>query len=90
MYQPVTGDWTHLAGVIDKDRVALFVNGKLVATGKSDGYLRGAGGQGMVIGFDVGNSAAEICDALEGVIDEVKVFGAALSEEEIAEQYGEK
>jgi HEAT repeat protein len=88
--QPITGDWTHLAGVIDKDHVALFVNGKLAATGKSDGYLRGAGGQGMEIGFDVANSAAEITDNFEGIIDEVKAFAAALTEEEIAEQCGQK
>jgi len=48
--------------------------------------LPGNGGQGIEIGFDAGNSAVEICDAFEGVIDEVKQFDAALSEKEIAKQ----
>lgn len=88
--QPISGDWTHLAGIIDKDQVSLFVNGKLAGTAKSNGYVTGTGGQGMEIGFDVGNSAAEISDALEGIIDEVKVFTAALTEEEIALECAKK
>jgi len=69
---------------------ALFVNGKLAATGKSDGYLPRGGGQGMEIGFDVGNSAAEITDNSEGIMDEVKTFAIALTEEEITGQCGHK
>jgi hypothetical protein len=38
----------------------------------------------MEIGFDVGNSPAEITDAFAGVLDEVKFFRAALSAEDIA------
>jgi hypothetical protein len=76
----------HLAGVVHSDRIELFVNGKLAATAKTDGFLPGDPGQGMEIGFDVANSPAEITDAFQGVLDEVKVFQAALSAEEIAQQ----
>lgn len=82
----VVGQWVHLAGVVRQDRIELFVNGKLAATAKTDGYLPSDCGQGMEIGFDVANSPAEITDAFEGVIDEVKFYRIALSEPEIAKQ----
>jgi len=78
--------WTHLAGVVREDRIELHVNGALVATVKTGGVMMSNGGQGMEIGVDAGNSAIELCDAFEGVIDEVKQFNAALSEKEIARQ----
>jgi len=39
----------------------------------------------MEIGYDVSNSPAEIIDSFEGIIDEVKIYQTALSEEEIGE-----
>jgi hypothetical protein len=79
-------DWTHLAGVVKEDCIELHVNGKLAAAAKTGGVMRSNGGQGMEIGFDAGNSAIELCDAFEGIIDEVKQFNAALSKKEIAKQ----
>jgi len=84
--EKVGSGWVHLAGVVREDRLELYVNGKLAGTAKCGGLLPGNGGQGMEIGFDVGNSAVEICDAFEGVIDEVKQFNAALTEKEIVKQ----
>ena len=84
----VVGPWVHLAGVVRSDRVELYVNGKLAATEKTPGYVPGNCGQGMEIGFDTANSPAEITDHFQGIIDELKVYHAALSEEEIAEQGG--
>ena len=86
--EEVVGSWVHLAGVVKSDCVELYVNGRLAATTKTDGYIPGECGQGMEIGFDVANSPAEITDNFEGLIDEVKVYHAALSAEEIAEQCG--
>ena len=80
------GAWVHLAGVIKKDGIQLFVNGKLAASAPTPGFLTSECGQGMEIGFDVGNSSAEICTGFRGVIDEVKVFNVALSAAEIAEE----
>ena len=82
----LVGSWGHRAGVVGKDRIELYVNGRLGATAKTAGYIPGECGQGMEIGFDVGNSPAEITDAFVGLIDEVKVYGAALSAKEIARQ----
>ncbi|MBI5686236.1 MAG: HEAT repeat domain-containing protein [Verrucomicrobia bacterium] len=84
--ETIGADWTHLAGVVKEDCIELHVNGKLAATAKTGGVMRSNGGQGMEIGFDAGNSAIELCNAFEGVIDEVKQFNAALSEKEIARQ----
>ena len=84
--QKVVGAWVHLAGVVKNDRIELYVNGKLAATRKTPGYIPSNCGQGMEIGYDVGNSPAEIIDHFEGLIDEVKVYRAALSGEEIAGQ----
>ncbi|MCH5375124.1 MAG: HEAT repeat domain-containing protein, partial [Planctomycetes bacterium] len=82
--QRVVGDWVHLAGVLHQDRIELYVNARLAATARTDGYIPGNCGQGMEIGFDVANSAAELTDAFQGILDEVKFFHAALSEEDIA------
>lgn len=84
--EPVTGSWTHLAGVIRSDRIELYVNGKLAGAAEEAGYIPGNCGQGMEIGFDIGNSPAEITDHFQGIIDEVKVFHAAISQEEIANE----
>jgi HEAT repeat protein len=80
----VVGDWVHLAGVVHEDRIELYVDGRLAATKKTDGLIPGNCGQGMEIGFDAGNSPAEITDSFSGVLDEVKFFHAALSAEDIA------
>lgn len=80
----VTGDWVHLAGVVHPERIELYVNARLAATAQTDGLFPSNCGQGLEIGFDVGNSPAEITDAFDGIIDEVKFFHAALSEQDIA------
>lgn len=84
--QQVAGDWVHLAGVVHRDRVEVYVNGALAGTAKTKGYIPGECGQGMEIGFDAGNSPAEICDAFDGILDEVKCFSVALSQADIAKQ----
>lgn len=86
---PVTGRWSHLAGVIREDRIELFVDGKLAATTKTDGYIPGNCGQGLEIGFDAGNSPAEITSYFVGIIDEVKVLRAALNAPEVTAQMGD-
>jgi len=84
--QKVVGRWVHLAGVVKQKQIELYVDGALAATAKTPDYIPGECGQGMEIGFDEGNSPAEITDNFQGVIDEVKVFHAALSKNEIAKE----
>jgi hypothetical protein len=86
--ESLSGEWTHLVGVVCRDRVELYVNGRLAATAKSDGYFGGNCGQGMEIGFDAGNSAVEITDAFDGLIDEVKVYQAELTAKDLARECG--
>ena len=88
--EPVGRDWVHLAGVIQSDAIQLYVNGKPAARAKTDGLIPGNAGQGMEIGCDLGNSPAEITDSFTGIIDEVKVFSRALTDEEITEQCRKK
>lgn len=80
--------WSHLAGVVKKDRIELYVDGGLAATAETPGCIPSNCGQGMEIGFDVTNSPAEIVDAFQGTIDEVKVYRAALSAKEIRDEAG--
>ena len=84
--QTVVGSWVHLAGVVKQDCIELYVNGRLAATASTKGYIPSDCGQGMEIGYDTANSPAEITDNFQGIIDEVKVYHAALSEDEIAKQ----
>lgn len=82
----VTDRWVHLAGVIRADRIELYVDGRLAATRETPGFIPGNCGQGMEIGHSLGTSPAEIRDHFQGIIDEVKVFEAALSASEIVQQ----
>jgi HEAT repeat protein len=88
--EQVGHDWLHLAGVIKSDAIELYVNGKLAARARTDGFIPGNAGQGMEIGCDLGNSPAEITDSFTGTIDEVKVFSTALNDEELRQQCGIK
>ncbi len=80
-------DWTFLAGVVREQSIHLYVNGQLVASQKTAGLIPTECGQGMEIGFDVGNSPAEIVTPLDGVIDEVKAYRTALSADELLSEY---
>lgn len=82
----VVGSWVHLAGVVKEKSLELYVNGELAATAETEGYIPGECGQGMEIGFDTANSPCEITDNFEGIIDEVKVYSAALPRKDIVKQ----
>jgi hypothetical protein len=88
--QAVSGEWVHLAGVIKPTQIEIHVNGRLAGTTTTPGLIPGIGGQSMEIGFDAANSPAEITDNFEGVIDEVRICLAALTEQQIARQAGLK
>ncbi len=79
--------WTHVLGVVEQECIELFVNGELRATTPTTGLIPSNCGQGMEIGFDAGDRAAEIVTPFEGVIDEVRVYRVALSAEEVAREY---
>ena len=79
--------WTHVAVVYDRflfDRLRLYVDGRQVARGMPWGS---APGFAMIRGIRIG-TAAERNGAYRGMVDEVKVYARALSEEEIAADAG--
>jgi len=79
--------WTHIAVVYDRflvDRLRLYVDGRQVARGMPWGS---APGFAMIRGIRIG-TAAERNGAYRGMVDEVKVYARALSEEEIAADAG--
>ncbi len=78
--------WVHLTGVVRPNRIELYVNGKLAGQKKTKGLILHNCGQGMEIGFDVGNSPAELTTHFRGLIDEVKIFATALSAADILEE----
>lgn len=79
--------WTHLAGVVEERQLQLFVNGALAATAKTSGFIPGNTGQGMVIGFDTGDSPVGVTNHFVGTIDEVRAHTVALTPEKIREQF---
>ena len=81
--------WTHVAVVYDRflvDRVRLYVDGRQVARGMP----WGAGpGFAMIRAVRIG-TMSERNGAYRGMVDEVKVYARALSEEEIAAAAGSR
>ena len=82
-----TGQWYHVAGVIDRDagRMSIHVDGAVAA---STAYLRTndtlSNGQPLRIGW--ANEVSSSYAPFNGVIDEVAIFPAALSQDQIASQ----
>jgi hypothetical protein len=80
-------EWTHLAGVVREKSIEVWTNGVLVGQADTPSYLLNNAGQGLEIGFDAGNSPCELMDAFPGVIDEVRMYHAALAAEDIRKQH---
>ena len=82
----ITGQWTHVAGVLRKDKtIELYVNGKLAASGKATGLITGDPIQAMQIGADDLTAVGEYKSPfpLTGAVDEVRVFHGELTANEI-------
>lgn len=79
---PVAGVWTHLVGVYSNAAASLYVNGELLGTvGCSRPFV-----PNTTKTLRLGNSST-LSAAFTGLIDEVAVFGSALTEEEVAQRY---
>lgn len=82
------GRWTHLVGVLNEGKqVKLYINGKLVDEVQAPSLLPSEPAQGLEVGADdagaVGNYKSPL--GFTGMIDEVRVYHAVLSDEEIAD-----
>ncbi|MCO8276158.1 hypothetical protein M1L60_36835 [Actinoplanes sp. TRM 88003] len=85
---PVLGQWTHLAGVYDTagGRMKLYVNGRPQTTTAATGGWN-AGGN-YVVGR--GKWAAANANPWAGGIDDVRVYGSALGDAQIATLAGDE
>ncbi len=73
------GFWSHVAATYDGDKLALYVDCNLVASREVNAQIM-PGRRQFVIGNYVGRKNAY---AFDGIVDELKVFDTALTEDEI-------
>jgi prepilin-type N-terminal cleavage/methylation domain-containing protein len=89
-FYPVTvtqytqGDWNFLVGTFDGSKVKIYLNGKLESTVLFSG-TRISGVGNAYIGAQNGNG-----QFFKGLIDEVNIYGAALSAYEIQQHYAKE
>jgi hypothetical protein len=79
-----TGEWVHLAGVYDNDagETRVYMNGQEVLTGDASSALEISGSSSVIA-----NHANNI-RLFDGMIDEVRFYGRALSADEISQLAG--
>jgi len=84
--QKIVGKWTHVAGVLTKDRkLKIYVDGKLAGTAEATGLIAGDPVQGTEIGADAVGSVGDYQypSRFTGTIDEVRVYFGEVSDAEI-------
>ncbi|MCA9138390.1 MAG: LamG domain-containing protein, partial [Planctomycetales bacterium] len=88
----IVGGWHHVVGVLDADKtMRLYVDGELVANGKSLGLIHTDPAQGMDIGADGQSAVGEYTSPMtwSGAIDEVRLYYQAATSEQIAKRYND-
>jgi subtilisin-like proprotein convertase family protein len=75
--------WTHIVATYDGETITLYKNGEKVDTQSQDSYEIGS--HAVMVGDDV--SGSDIDDRWQGGIDEVKIWGHILSDDEISDIY---
>jgi len=75
--------WYHLAGTYDGSHIKLYVNGVEVASEAATGNLV----QFPSTPFMIGREKTSTYTYLDGMVDEVTVYGRALSASEVIQQY---
>ena len=74
---PTLNDWEHLAATWSTKEVKFYINGKLVATGTGDTPTYNDGAT-----VNIGRNMSQK-DYYDGILDEVALFNAVLTEEDI-------
>ncbi len=88
---PLTNDWTHVVFTWDKYQKSLYINGKIYKRLSDDTNRTAPLRPERFVRFPfenflVGNYSGR---PLEGLMDELKIFSAPLSEQEVIRQYRE-
>ena len=84
------GRWVHLAAVLTKDKVMrVYIDGQKAAEGEAEALVAGYPAQGMEIGGDDISPVATYKSpfGFNGKIDEVRVYHAALTDEEVLARF---
>ena len=86
----ITGKWTHLVGIPQHhEEMKLYVNGELKSEGTVAKLIPNDPAQSLEVGADDGGSVGEYPNpnAIQGAIDEVRVFHGELSEADVAARF---
>jgi hypothetical protein len=78
-------EWHHYTITYDGSDVKAFINGEIVGSEEMTGHTRIGSGWGFRIGLKSFPSSSD--KSFNGLIDEVKMYNRALSQQEIAEMY---
>ena len=88
----IIGGWHHIAGVLGRDReMKLFVDGELVGKASTKGLITSDPAQGLEVGADAQSAVGNYNSPLQfsGVIDEVRLYFIAASDEQIARRFND-
>ena len=80
------GTWVHVAGVLADDlSMRLFINGQLASSGKAAALVAANPAQTLEVGADSAGAVGDYATpfGFSGSIDEVRIYHAALTSEEI-------
>ncbi len=83
------GQWLHLVGTFDGTDVKLYVNGALQFSSPHSGTLP-TDTTGLTIGANYNDAAHTAQEVFNGKIDEVNVYGQALTSQDVATLYQTK
>ena len=83
------GQWLHLVGTFDGTDVKLYVNGALQFSSPHSGTLP-TDTTGLTIGANYNDAAHTAQEVFNGKIDEVNVYGQALTSQDVATLYQSK
>ena len=83
------GQWLHLVGTFDGTDVKLYVNGALQFSSPHSGTLP-TDTSGLTIGANYNDAAHTAQEVFNGKIDEVNVYGQALTSQDVATLYQTK
>jgi hypothetical protein len=89
----VLNRWVHIAAVLEADkRMHIFVNGKPVGHGKAPALIASTPLQGLEVGSDDAGAVGTYRspNTLTGMVDNVRIYHRALSDEEVAALFAGK